>query len=179
MSTAELESLRYPVGRFAPLPHIDTAQRRALIDEIAALPAALRAGVQHLDDAALETPYRPVGWTIRQVVHHLPDSHLNAYVRCKLAVTEDLPTIKPYAEAEWAKLPDSALPVDVSLRLLEALHERWVVLLRSFDETHWARRFQHPDLGEMDLDTLLQLYAWHGLHHLGHVKRAIAGIGSG
>ncbi|HSJ15630.1 MAG TPA: putative metal-dependent hydrolase [Longimicrobiales bacterium] len=172
--TADIESLRYPVGRFAPDARIDAARRHALIDEIALLPAALRAAVAGLTDPQLDVPYRDGGWTLRQVVHHLPDSHMNAYIRFKLAVTEDVPTIKPYEEAEWARLHDSALPVEVSLRLLDALHERWVALLRSFDAAHWTRRFRHPVLGTLDLDTQLQLYAWHGRHHLGHITGTLA-----
>lgn len=174
MSTVESDVLRYPVGRFTPRPHLDAAGRAALIAEIAALPAALRAAVAGLGDPALDMPYRPGGWTLRQVVHHLPDSHLNAYVRWKLALTENVPTIKSYAEAEWARLPDSRLPVEVSLRLLEALHERWVVLLESLDEAQWARSFLHPELGMVALEANLQLYAWHGRHHLAHVAGALA-----
>lgn len=174
MTDPELEPLRYPVGRFRPELHIDDARRAVFIAQIAALPAMLRAAVQDLADAQLDTPYRPGGWTIRQVVHHVPDSHLNSYLRVKLALTEDNPTIKPYLEAEWAKLPDSRLPVEVSLRLLEAVHERWVVLLRSLEPDQWARTFLHPERGPMTLDVNLQLYAWHGRHHLAHVTNALA-----
>jgi uncharacterized damage-inducible protein DinB len=169
MNPEDQEALRYPTGRFAPTPSLQPARRAELIDVIAQLPPAVRAAAQELPDAHLDTPYRAGGWTIRQVVHHLPDSHMNAYVRCKLALTEDMPTIRPYDEAAWARLPDSALPVEVSLRLLEAVHERLVVLLRSLDEGTWRRPFRHPEMGEMSLDTLLQLYAWHGRHHLAHI----------
>ena len=174
MTDPELEPLRYPVGRFRPEPQLDGARRAFFIEQIAALPATLRTAVQDLTDAQLDTPYRPGGWTIRQVVHHVPDSHLNSYLRVKLALTEDNPTIKPYQEAEWAKLPDSRLPVEVSLRLLEAVHERWVVLLRSLVPDQWARTFLHPERGPMSLDVNLQLYAWHGRHHLAHVTNTLA-----
>jgi uncharacterized damage-inducible protein DinB len=171
MSTVA-DDLRYPIGRYAPPAEIDARQREAWIDQVAALPRRLRAAVQDLDDARLDTPYRPGGWTVRQVVHHVPDSHMNAFIRHKLALTEDVPTIKPYAEAEWARLPDVRItPVEVSLALLEALHLRWVDLLRALTEEQWARTFRHPEMGEMRLDRNLGLYAWHSMHHLAHVTR--------
>jgi uncharacterized damage-inducible protein DinB len=122
-----------------------------------------------LREQQLDTPYRPGGWTVRQVVHHVPDSHMNAYVRFKLALTEDAPTIKPYAEDRWAKLSDSSAPLETSLTLLENLHSRWVLLLRSLSEEDWGRTFRHPELGVRRLDQTLGLYAWHGLHHTAHV----------
>jgi uncharacterized damage-inducible protein DinB len=162
---------RYPIGPFAYGGPADAAGRAALIESIAATPARLRAAVAGLDDAQLDTPYRDGGWTVRQVVHHVPDSHLNAYTRCKLAVTEDRPTIKPYDEAAWAGLDDArTLPVDVSLALLEALHVRWVHFLRSLPDGAWAREISHPEWdAPMALDKLLALYAWHGRHHEAHV----------
>ena len=130
----------------------------------------MRAAVAGLTPERFDTPYRPGGWTVRQVVHHVPDSHMNAYVRFKLALTEDEPTIKPYEEAAWAELADSAsTPVDVSLTLLETLHDRWVRLLRSMTEADFARKFRHPQLGVVPLDKNLALYAWHGKHHVAHI----------
>jgi len=130
----------------------------------------MRAAVAGLTPERFDTPYRPGGWSVRQVVHHVPDSHMNAYVRFKLALTEDEPTIKPYEEAAWAELADSAsTPVDVSLTLLETLHDRWVRLLRSMTEADFARKFRHPQLGVVPLDKNLALYAWHGKHHVAHI----------
>lgn len=162
--------LQYPIGKFERAKDSADAQRGAFIDTIAAAPASLAAAVAGLTPAQLDTTYRPGGWTIRQVVHHLPDSHINAYVRFKLALTEDVPTIKPYDEARWAELPDvKSTPVEISLALLENLHQRWVVLLRALAPEDWARQFKHPDLGPLTLDTTLQLYAWHGRHHVAHI----------
>lgn len=165
-----MSDLSYPIGKFrweGPDTAADRAQR---IDEIAAAPAALRKAVAGLDDAQLDTPYRPGGWTVRQVAHHVPDSHVNAYVRFKLAVTEDAPTIKPYDEAAWAELADvKTVPVATSLALLEALHERWAAFLRSLGEAEWARTFRHPELGVVPLGKNVALYAWHGRHHVAHV----------
>ena len=148
---------------------LSPAARAVAIGEIRAVPARFRAALTGLDEKQLDTAYRPGGWTVRQVAHHLPDSHLNAYIRCKLAMTETEPTIKPYDEAAWARLPDSRLPVDVSLRLLDAVHERWVVLLESLSDTEWERKFVHPAAGPTRLDQLVALYAWHGPHHVAHV----------
>ena len=164
--------LRFPVGRFAFQPAATPESRADAIAAIAATPAALRAAVEGLDDRRLDTPYRPGGWTVRQVVHHLPDSHLNAYTRFKLALTEHEPTIKPYDEAAWAALADSRLPIDPSLRLLDALHERWDALLRAMSASDFARRLVHPEREQpLSLDFMLQLYAWHGRHHVAHVTR--------
>jgi DinB family protein len=166
-----MSDLRYPIGRFERPASLDDEGRRQAITAIAETPARLRAAVAGLTPEQLDTPYRPGGWTVRQVVHHLPDSHLNAYVRCKLALTEETPTIKPYLEDRWAELVDSRLtPVAVSLALLDALHERWVVLLRSLAAADFARTFRHPEHGSTpDLDWLVALYAWHGRHHVAHV----------
>lgn len=161
---------RYPIGPFLPPPPADPASRAAAILAIAEAPAKLRAAVTGLTNEQLETPYRPGGWTVRQVTHHVPDSHLNAYARLRLALTEDRPTIKPYDEARWAELPDAKrMPVDVSLTLLESLHQRFVTLLESLSENEWKRRYIHPDTGEHTLDYFLEHYAWHGRHHVAHV----------
>ena len=165
-----MTDLRYPVGKFSYDGHLTEDQRRAFLDDIAQTPKNLRAGVQGLSEVQLDTPYRPGGWTVRQVVHHMPDSHLNSYVRFKLALTEDEPTIKPYAEDRWAELADTkATPVEVSLTLLDSLHDRWVRLLRSLTPEEWKRTFRHPDLGAMTLEKTLALYAWHGRHHVAHI----------
>ena len=162
-----MTDLRYPVGKFS---YDSAAARPELIKQIADTPRELRAAVAGLDNRQLDTPYRPEGWTVRQVVHHVPDSHMNAYVRFKLAVTEDNPTIKPYDEAAWARLADTArTPVDVSLALLDALHQRWVVLLESLADGDYSRKLVHPERGPITLDWLLQMYAWHGRHHTAHV----------
>ncbi len=160
---------RYPVGKFHYEGPPTEAHRQAFLDEIAKTPAQLCAAVKGLSDAQLDTPYRPGGWTVRQVVHHVPDSHINCYVRFKLAITEDDPTIKPYAENLWAELPDSKAPVEVSLTLLDSLHDRWLRLLRSLEPEDWKRTFRHPELGPMTLEKTLALYAWHGRHHVAHV----------
>jgi uncharacterized damage-inducible protein DinB len=171
MQEASVTDLRYPIGKFAYDGAMTDARRAACVARISAAPAALRAAVAGLSDAQLDTPYRPDGWTVRQVVHHVPDSHLNAYVRMRLALTEDVPTIKPYEEARWAELPDArTLPVEVSLALLEALHVRWAALLRTFGAVEGARQLRHPEHGRlMTIDELLALYAWHGEHHVAHV----------
>jgi len=162
--------LRYPVGKYTPVAQVDAGQRAEWIGQIAEMPARLHAAVDGLTDEQLDTPYRPGGWTVRQVVHHVPDSHMNAYVRMKLALTESVPLIKTYEEAEWARLPDSLdTPIETSLALLDALHERWVLLLRALDTEQWARTLRHPDWGEIGLDFLLGLYAWHSRHHVAHV----------
>jgi uncharacterized damage-inducible protein DinB len=165
-----MSDLRYPIGRFAPPSIATDPLRQRWIDEIAAAPAALRAAVQDLTDRQLDTPYRPGGWTVRQVVHHVPDSHVNAYTRIKLALTEDTPTIKPYEEKRWAELPDGrTAPIEVSLALLEHLHARWILLLRSLDDAAFARPLNHPEGGAMNVDYLLAMYAWHGRHHTAHI----------
>jgi len=145
--------------------------RRSAIEEIAALPKRMREAVAGLGDIQLDTPYRPGGWTVRQVVHHVPDSHLNAYIRLKLALTEDAPTIKPYDEKTWAMLADSRLPVEISLTLLDSVHARWVALCRNLKASDWARTFNHPEYpeGPRTIDWLVQVYAWHSNHHLAHI----------
>jgi hypothetical protein len=165
-----MTDLRHPIGKF----HFDgpttIEQKAKQIDEIAQAPSNLRAAIKGLSEAQLDTPYRPEGWTVRQVAHHIPDSHLNAYVRFKLALTETEPTIKPYAEDLWANLPDTqATPVEVSLVLLESLHKRWVRLLRPLQDDDWKRTFRHPELGVVSLEKNLAIYAWHGRHHVAHI----------
>jgi uncharacterized damage-inducible protein DinB len=165
-----MTDLRYPIGKFQPPASVTDAERAVLVDQIAALPAELRSAVSTLDDTQLDTPYREGGWTVRQVVHHVPDSHVNAYTRFKLALTEDVPTIKTYEEAQWAELPEArSAPIGVSLALLEALHQRWVLLLRVLAPAQFARTFRHPEMGVMTLDQQIAMYAWHGRHHLAHI----------
>lgn len=166
------DDVRYPVGKytFRPDSVVSAADRATLIGQIADAPGRLAAEVAGLSEAQLDTPYRPGGWTVRQVVHHVPDSHLNAYIRCKLIVTENQPAIKTYEEALWAELVDGrGGPVDVSLTLLKMLHQRWVTFLRSLDESAFGRKGVHPDYGPMRMDDILQLYAWHGRHHVAHI----------
>jgi len=165
-----MSDLRYPLGKFHYDGPLNPQQQQASLDAIVKTPANLRAAVLGLSDSQLDTPYRPAGWTVRQVVHHLPDSHLNAYVRFKLALTEDDPTIKPYAEDRWARLADTpGTPIDVSLTLLDSLHDRWVRLLKSLTPEQWKRTFRHPEMGPLTLDKTLAIYAWHGPHHVAHV----------
>ena len=165
-----MTDLRYPIGQYEPLANSTEAQRRELIEAIALAPKQLREAVQDLSPVHLDTPYRPEGWTVRQVVHHLADSHVNSYIRFRWALTEDEPLIKAYNEVEWAKLPDahSADP-RVSLALLDALHERWVLLLRSLTPEQFNRTLRHPEAGLLKLETMLGLYAWHGRHHIAHI----------
>lgn len=165
-----MTDLSYPIGRFQFEGEVTPARRAEWIDQIEEAPAKLRAAVSGLSGQQLDTPYRPGGWTVRQVVHHLPDSHLNSYVRFKLALTEDAPTIKPYNEALWAELGEArTAPVEISLALLDALHRRWVLFLRSLRPEDFARTFRHPALGIMTLDRNVALYAWHGRHHVAHI----------
>ena len=167
----DLDALRFPVGPFEPRSGLTAQDRDELIAEIEHFPADLRFLVSTLSAEELETPYREGGWTVRQVVHHVPDSHMQGYVRFKLALTEDAPTIKTYHQAGWGEAEDArTAPVDISLDLLDALHTRWAIFLRSLSEEDFTRTYQHPEMGELSLETTLQLYAWHGRHHLGHVK---------
>jgi len=161
---------RYPIGTFQRRDELSPDERGSMIDIIAAAPARLREAVAGLDDARLDTPYRDGGWTVRQVVHHVPESHMNAYIRFKLALTEDNPTIKPYDEDAWSNLADvPRVPIETSLALLEALHERWVTLLDLLKGPDFERPLVHPENGPMPLDRLLQVYAWHGRHHVAHI----------
>jgi uncharacterized damage-inducible protein DinB len=165
----DLDDLRYPVGRFSPPASTLPGIRAAHIQTLRMLPGVLRSAVSGLNDAQLDTPYREGGWTVRQVVHHVPDSHAMCYTRFKLALTEDWPTIKPYDEAAWANLADSRLPIEVSLAMLEAVHERWVALLESMTEEDFQKGFTHPERGSQKLATTLALYDWHSRHHTAHI----------
>lgn len=161
---------RYPIGKWSRQGPANEAERRQFLKDVEDTPAKLKAAVRGLSEGQLDTPYRDGGWTVRQVVHHVPDSHLNSYVRFKLALTEDEPTIKPYAEDRWAKLEDSRVtPIEVSLTLLESLHRRWSDLLRSFTSDDWKKTLRHPEAGVLTLDQMLSLYAWHGRHHVAHI----------
>jgi DinB superfamily len=163
---------RYPIGKFTYEGTLSEAQKQQFLKEIEQAPERMRAAVHALTEAQLDTPYRDGGWTVRQVVHHVPDSHMNAVIRFKLALTEDEPTIKPYEEDRWAQLGDvAATPVETSLCLLECLHTRWMNVLRSMTAEQWKRTFRHPELGVMNLERTLALYAWHGKHHVAHVTR--------
>ena len=162
--------LQYPVGKFKWEGVITNEQRQQLIAQIEQAPAQLRKALAGLTEEQVDTPYRPGGWTVRQVVHHLPDSHMNAYVRFRLALTEDEPTIKPYDQERWATLKDArTAPAELSLSLLESLHRRFVLLLRSLRAEDFARTFLHPEMGVVTLDKYLGMYAWHGRHHIAHV----------
>ena len=163
------DDLRHPVGRFRPPAATTPGIRAEHIEILRLLPERLRDAVAGLTDAQLETPYRDGGWTVRQVVHHYADSHANSFIRFKLALTEDWPTIKPYDEAAWARLPDSRLPIDGSLVFIDALHARWVALLQSMSEADFARGMIHPERGRFDLATTLAIYAWHSRHHVAHI----------
>ncbi len=165
-----MADLRYPIGKFTYNGPPTEEQKQQYLADIEQTPSNLRKAVQGLSDQQLDTPYRPEGWTVRQVVHHVPDSHLNAYIRFKLALTEDEPTIKSYAEDRWAQLADTqTTPVEVSLAMLNSLHARWVHLLRSLAPEQWKREFRHPELGAIPLEKNLALYAWHGRHHVAHI----------
>jgi hypothetical protein len=160
---------RYPIGTYQYEGPYTESQRLELITTIADLPAKLRAAVTGLNDAQIDTPYRDGGWTVRQTVHHVADSHMNSFIRFRLAITEESPTIKPYEEALWADIADAKEPVEVSLKLLEALHRRMDVMLRSFKAEDWRRTMVHPQYGPMSLDKTLGLYAWHSKHHVAHI----------
>ena len=161
---------RYPIGKMEMPTEVSAARRLTAIDEMALTPAKLRAALKGLTESQLDTPYRESGWTVRQVVHHVPDSHLNAYVRLKLALTEEKPTIKPYNEAAWADLTDTkTTPIEVSLKLLETLHDRWDRIWRSMRQEDFHRKLMHPDHGERNVDWLAFVYEWHGKHHVAHI----------
>ena len=170
--TDDLERRRYPVGRFERLKApLDRASRARHLETIAEAPSVFLSLTKGRSDAELDTPYRPQGWTVRQVVHHVADSHMNAYVRMKFAVTEDAPTIKAYDEAKWAELPEARSgPAEMSIALLDALHRRWLMFLRGLPDTEFAKAYVHPELGPVTLDEALTLYAWHCRHHTGHIR---------
>lgn len=165
----EVDDLRYPIGRFTRPIANDAATRAEQIDALRHLPQQLRAAVNGLDDAQLDTPYREGGWTVRQVVHHVADSHANSFIRFKLALTEDCPTIKAYDEVAWANLPDSKIAIDSSLAFLDALHLRWVSLLEQLTEADWERVYVNPEGRQQNLALTLGIYAWHGHHHTAHI----------
>jgi uncharacterized damage-inducible protein DinB len=172
-----MSDLQYPVGKFERQVSYTEFEIQGFIEVLEKLPSQMRAAVQGLSASQLETEYREAGWTLRQVVHHVPDSHINSYVRFKLALTEENPTIKPYDEAAWALLADSDAPIQTSLDLLEALHARWVIVLRSIQAEQWKRTFNHPQNGSMTLEHALALYAWHSRHHLAHITQTRARLG--
>jgi hypothetical protein len=162
--------LKYPIGQPERHQHLTPEQRLPLIENIAQMPERLDAAVAGLNAAQIDTPYRPGGWTVRQVVHHLADSHMNAFVRFKLTLTEDAPTIKPYEEARWAETADAKTPpIELSLALLESLHARWMLLMRSLAPEDWSRKLTHPERGVVTLDENLCLYSWHCRHHVAHI----------
>jgi hypothetical protein len=168
----DLETLRYPVGKFDSTQTFTLATRAAAIDRIARLPGQLRAAVYGLEDLQLDTPYRPGGWTVRQVVHHVADSHMNGLTRTKLALTENAPVIKPYDEAAWATLADARLPIEISLGLLDGIHARWATVFGSMTDPQFGRTLVHPERGvTMTLDFQVHDYAWHSSHHLAHITR--------
>lgn len=165
-----MDDPRYPIGKFRFEGPLSDAQKNQYLDQIEQAPANLRSAVAGLSPQQLDTPYRDGGWTVRQVVHHVPDSHLNSYIRFKLALTEDEPTIKPYLEDRWANLEEArTAPVEISLRLLEILHTRWLLMLRSMKADDWKKGFRHPEIGPVSLEKNLALYAWHGRHHVAHI----------
>jgi uncharacterized damage-inducible protein DinB len=161
---------RYPIGKFSFDGTLSADQKKQCLIDIKQTPARLRAAVSGLSDEQLNTPYREGGWTVRQVTHHVPDSHMNAYIRFKLALTEDEPTIRPYMEDRWAELPESKqAPIEVSLALLDSLHQRWSMVLGNISDSDWKRTFRHPEMGLLSLEKTLALYSWHGRHHTAHV----------
>ncbi|QED46052.1 YfiT family bacillithiol transferase [Cytobacillus dafuensis] len=164
---------RYPIGEFICEENISKDQVLKWMEEIRLLPSQLSEKVCHLSEEELSQPYRENGWTIRQVVHHIADSHTNGYIRFKLALTEDTPAIKPYNQDEWAKLPDSNMPISISLKIIDSLHERWTYLLQSLTDEQLKRAFHHPDSGLVTLAKSIGIYAWHGKHHLAHIRNAL------
>ena len=162
---------RFPVGPFVPMDAVTQEMRERAVEEIAGLPGALRRAVDEWDEGQLGTPYRPDGWSVRQLIHHVADSHMNSFVRMRLALTEDWPTIKPYQQDRWAELVDSAEPVASSLGIFEGLHERWVAMLRGLTEAEWSRGFVHPEAGRMTVEEAALLYGWHSRHHLAQIVR--------
>jgi len=173
-----VDDLRYPIGTFDFEKEVQEKQINSLIDQIEALPELLFRAVEKITDEQLDSPYRPGSWTIRQLIHHIADAHMNAYIRVKLAMTEDKPTIKPYDEVLWAELSDSQLPVELSTKLLEGLHKRLAVLLRSLSSSGLERELIHPDVGLLTIKKLIDLYAWHGNHHLAQITAGISRITS-
>ncbi|MGI8495723.1 MAG: YfiT family bacillithiol transferase [Pyrinomonadaceae bacterium] len=166
------EDLKYPIGNFQPPQEVTSEMRDEFIQTIEELPSKFHDAVDDLDDNQLDTPYRPEGWTVRQVVHHIADSHINSFCRFKLGLSEETPTIKPFDEASWAEMNDSAFaPVDLSLNIIDGVHARWALLLKSMSGDEFERKINHPERGEMTLNNLLALYDWHGKHHTAHIMR--------
>jgi len=165
----DLDDLRYPIGRVGKAAASDAGIRAAQIKTLRSLPERLRAAVAGLNDAHLDTPYREGGWTVRQVVHHVADSHAMAYIRCRLGLTEDWPTINPYNEAAWANLPDSRLPVESSLAIIDGLHARWTTLFGSLSDEDFQKGYNHPERGRETLARGLEIYDWHSRHHVAHI----------
>lgn len=174
----ELENLRYPVGRFVWPDAVSIDEISESIGTISGLPARLRSAVENLNDSQLDTPYREGGWTIRQVVHHIADSHMNALIRFKLALSEDVPTVKPYNESEWAEHPDAkTLPPEHSLRIIEGVHARWKTLLENMSDAEWNKKYNHPQYGTFELKKVARQYSWHSEHHLSHITKLIERTG--
>ncbi|MCY7344680.1 MAG: bacillithiol transferase BstA [Pyrinomonadaceae bacterium] len=163
------EELKYPIGKFDKNIELTPELKQQFINDIAVLPEKLHEAVKDLSDERLDTPYRPEGWTVRQTVHHVADSHLNSMVRFKLALTEDAPTIRPYYEDRWAELKDSFLPIESSIKIIEGLHHRWATVLNTMSEADFQRKLVHPETGEWTLEKMLALYVWHGKHHTAHI----------
>lgn len=167
----DIEKLKFPIGQFAPLESYTKGNINSYINDLEIIPSQLRKEVESLSDEQLDTQYRPNGWTVRQVIHHIPDSHMNAFIRFKLSLTEDNPVIRPYAEDKWAELPDTKLPAEISLKLTEAVHKRWVYLLKAMSAEDFDRRYTHPEYKKVfTLKEALHQYSWHGKHHLAHIK---------
>jgi len=165
------ENLSYPIGKFDKNFEFTTETQQKFTDDISELPNKVKEAIENLNDEQLDTPYRPGGWTVRQTVHHIADSHFNALIRFKLALTEDTPTIRPYYEDRWAELADSFLPIESSLKIIEGLHLRWTTLLHSMSEDDFQKKLIHPETGEWTLGKMLGLYAWHGRHHTAHITK--------
>lgn len=171
IAAAAIDDLRFPVGKFDSGVEVTPELRREFINTIADLPRKIAEAVEGLTDEQLDTPYRPEGWTLRQTVHHVADSHINSLCRFKLAMTEENPTIRPYFEERWAELSDSKLPVEVSLKIIEGVHQRWTVLLEAMTDEDFRKTLVHPESGEFTIEKLLALYAWHSRHHTAHITR--------
>jgi len=165
------EDLRFPIGKFDNSVEITSELRKEFVQIIAQLPTTLEKAISNLSDEQFDTPYRPEGWTVRQTVHHIADSHLNSFIRFKLALTEATPTIRPYAEDRWAELADSRMPIDASLKIIEGVHARWTALLQSMTEADYQKQLKHPDSGAWTLEKMLALYEWHGRHHTAHITK--------
>ncbi len=166
--TAEAPDLRFPIGKRVPRDSHTAASRAAALATVRDTPAKIRAAVNGLTDSQMDTPYRPGGWTVRQLVHHMADSHMNAYIRTRLALTEDNPPIKPYDEAAWAELADKSCPIEPSLNIIDAVHLRWMAIFNSMTPEQFARTMFHPEHGKISIDALVEIYAWHGPHHTAH-----------